>query len=337
MPTLLVTKKMSPELAARVQASVEGRRRRTGREARAPRDFRCFASAPLPHCRRDFRLTLSLRRAHRELESQRAALLERVRRESDELSPDELAAPQRMLPWLALLSARYEGDSVADELRPSAAFSASIARPTVYVRGPLSSFGDASRVTESASGSFKDAFVLCLNAPPSERSEKLLRVKARAAYSGRGEEMKSTLHVQRLMDALVGLPYLGSEWESRVRNADSREALDKLQRNFERAPLDGARLAARARLLLFVMDEPSDKAGPSELDGERPHDVRVTMVDLVKREVLLRLRRRVDPGWVSPATRAEYANGVDSCALALDVRAAVSAGGPVAAGQEKSR
>jgi hypothetical protein len=39
---------------------------------------------------------------------------------------------------------------------------------------------------------------------------------------------------------------------------------------------------------------------------------------------LLRLRRRVDPGWISPAVRAEYASGIDSCVLALDVHAAAA-------------
>jgi hypothetical protein len=236
-----------------------------------------------------------------------------------------------VLPWLALLSGSYEGDLVTDELRSLQSFSGSIARPTVYVRGPLSSFGGATRVNESASGSFKDAFVLCLNSPPAERSEKLLRRKVRAAYRSGSEGMKSTTHVQRLFDAIVGLPYLGAEWERKVKDADSRAELDRLRRAFDGAPLEGAKLAAEATLLLCVMDEPSDAAGPSELDGERPHDVRVGLVDLVKRKVLLRLRRRVDPSWVSPATRAEYAQGIDSCALALDVRAAVTASRPVSA------
>lgn len=325
MPTLLVTKKMSPALAARVQASVEGRRAAPGARLapRATSLFRLGAFATI--CIAVVWLALSFRRAHRELELERSALLERARRESALLTPDEHDAAQRILPWLALFSARYEGDLIADELRQGGSLATHIARPTVYVRGPVSSFADAARVTETASGSFKDAFVLCLNAPPDQRSEKLLRAKAHAAQAARSEAVQKTLHVQRLMDALVGLPFLGAAWQTRVEGASSLEALAKLRRNFEAAPLEGAKQAARAQLLLMVMDEESDAQGPSELDGERPHDVRVGLVDLAKRQVLLRLRRRVDPAWVSAATRAEYASGVDSCALALDVHAAVGA------------
>jgi len=332
MPTLLVTKKMSPELAARVQASVEGRRAAPGARL-APRAISLFRIGAFAVILGAIAwLTISVRRSHRDLEGQRGALLERVRHESAGLAPEDHTAIERLLPWLALLSGSYQGDLVVEELKPSGAFATSIARPTVYVRGPLASFGGGSRVNESAAGSFKDAFVLCLNSPPSERTEKLLRKKARAAYTSRGDGMNPTRHVQRLFDAIVGLPYLGTEWEKRVSDADSREQLDKLSRDLERAPLDSARQVAKAQLLLFVMDEPSDSKGPSELDGERPHAARVGLVDLVKRKVLLRLRRRVDPSWVSAATRAEYANGIDSCALALDVHTAVNAGRPVAAG-----
>ena len=37
----------------------------------------------------------------------------------------------------------------------------------------------------------------------------------------------------------------------------------------------------------------------------------------------LRFRHDVDPSWLSPAARAEYASGIDSCALALDLRKAL--------------
>ncbi len=52
--------------------------------------------------------------------------------------------------------------------------------------------------------------------------------------------------------------------------------------------------------------------------------MRVGLVDLEKDKVLLKLRRHVDPSWLSDATRAEYARGADSCTLAMDVRSALS-------------
>jgi len=70
------------------------------------------------------------------------------------------------------------------------------------------------------------------------------------------------------------------------------------------------------------MDE-ADGTGPTEL-GERAHHVRVGLVDLDKEELLLRLRRHVDPSWITPNVRAEYASGIDAGSLAGDVRAAVT-------------
>ena len=81
--------------------------------------------------------------------------------------------------------------------------------------------------------------------------------------------------------------------------------------------------AAKARQLLAVMDEPGDPKAPAELDGERPHAVRVTLTDLSSGQIRLRYRATVDPSWLSPTTRAEYASGIDGCALAVDLRNAL--------------
>jgi hypothetical protein len=69
------------------------------------------------------------------------------------------------------------------------------------------------------------------------------------------------------------------------------------------------------------MDEP-DEPGPADLDGERPHHVRVGLFDLKSSAVVLRARKRVDPNWLAAATRSTYASAVDGCDLALDVRSA---------------
>ena len=77
--------------------------------------------------------------------------------------------------------------------------------------------------------------------------------------------------------------------------------------------------------MLFAIDEPGEAGVAAELDGERPHQVRIGVVDLAADKVLLRLRRKVDPSWISSNARAEFASGIDSCGLALDVHAAVGA------------
>jgi hypothetical protein len=332
VPTLLVTKKMSPELAARVQASVQGRRAAPGARLKPTSISLLRFGLVLVIVSLSSWLALSIRRAHGETEAQRAALLDRVDNEASSLGPDELDTLARISPWLALFAGSYEGDLVADELRAPGAFAKTLAQPSVYVRGPISGFGGP-HDAETAATSFPDALVLCLIQPPKERSEKLLRSKARASYTSRDSGMRPTAHVERLFDAFVALPLLSRDWRQRVADAGSFEELTKLQRRFDQAPLEGAKRAARARYLLLAMDEPGDKGGPTELDGERPHSVRVGLINLQTKKVLFRLRRHVDPRWVSERSRAELAGGIDGCDLALQIHQAVSGEAEVARGQ----
>jgi hypothetical protein len=174
-----------------------------------------------------------------------------------------------------------------------------------------------------ALNSATDPLVLCLMDPPAERSEKLLLRKVRSVYGASVSTRQATAHVARLGDAVVGLPLLGPDWSARIALAEHPRELAVLERTLDRAPLAGARQAAKSALLLVAIDEPGDRSVPAELDGERPHYVRVALFDLKSSEPVLRLRKRVDPAWLSDATRAEYAHGVDSCALALDVHQAV--------------
>jgi hypothetical protein len=193
----------------------------------------------------------------------------------------------------------------------------------VYVRLPLAGVRGTASLEQAAAQSFKDALVLCLLDPPASRSEKLLVSRARRAFAGH-ERIGASAHVTRLYDAISGLPFLSREWERKVLAADDERALGELERRFNRAPLAAAKRAAKAELLLFALDEPSDGSGPIELDGERPHHVRVGLVDLETERLLLAFRRHVDPSWVSAANRAEYASGIDSCSLALDAQALVT-------------
>jgi len=55
--------------------------------------------------------------------------------------------------------------------------------------------------------------------------------------------------------------------------------------------------------------------------------VRVELRELRTGKLLLRLRRHVDPGWISTNVRWEHANGINSCALGLDIREQVSGAG----------
>lgn len=326
--TFLVTRKMSPELAARVRASVRGRRARQGTK-RAPRTVALVRLGIAGVLVAAISSLLLLRRqVNDELDGQRAALLEEIRQQSARISADDRHMLERARLWLTRSAQGYPGDFIAPRLRSDEDLRSILARPTLYVRGRLDDFRSSEGIDESAEASTKDAFVLCWLEPPASRSEKTILGRTRTAYAGGARMNQATAHVERLHAAFVILPLLEPAWEARVQHAEGRRDLLYLQRELERAPFEAATRALKARQLLFLMDEPGDTSGPTELDGERPHAVRIGLIDLAGDEPLLRLRRRVDPNWISEATRAEYARGMDSCALALDARAALRDGCP---------
>jgi hypothetical protein len=142
--------------------------------------------------------------------------------------------------------------------------------------------------------------------------------------------MQAAAHVERLEPLLQALPLLGPAWQQRVQAAETASALRGYRKLLEVAPIRAAVRAAKARQLLLVVDEPGDAKAAAELDGESPHAVRVIVTDLASDQLQLRFRHDVDPSWLSAGARAEYASGIDSCALALDLRAALGpqSGGP---------
>jgi len=319
MPTFLVTRNMSPALAARVQAAVSGARsggaRRNGRLKAALRLLSVLlvlgAALGSLHVRRE--------RAQR-LERERAELLGELSRHASGLGRADHKLPVRVTSAIALeASAVYAGDSIDAELRDERRLSDALTQPTLYLRGALDGLAQPARVPELAASSDKDAFVLCLVAPPETRSEKALRLKASAAYA-RGPSMAAAAHFERVGPLLQALPLLGRDFRDRVEKAESSAALHTLVELAHAAPLAAAVRAAKARQLLLVLDEAGSPDRPAELDGERPHAARVALVDLDDGRTRLRFRGSVDPDWLSSAARAQYASGIDSCALALDLR-----------------
>jgi hypothetical protein len=330
MATLLVTAKMSPELAARIEDSVRGTRASRGRRhgaVLAPRHvfflrlgLAAFTAAVVVS------FAMFHRRAELELDGVRASLLGTVRDRGASLAVEDRQAVARAESWLLRASSVYEGDLVADELRAPGALASTLTRPMVYVRGSIEDFTASGRIVDAASTSAKDSLLLCLLDPPASGAEKTLLPRVRTAYSNAALLDERTANVHRLYAAEIGLPVLLPAWSERVRSARESWELTRLRKELDSAPLDEAKRAASADLLLFAMDERGDGSGPTEIDGERPHEVRVGIVDLRSGKVLLRQRKRADPAWISPATRSQYAAGLDACRLALDVRNAVVSG-----------
>jgi hypothetical protein len=323
MPSFLVTKRMSPELAARVMKSVSGRApgRAGGRLKPLTALLRLSAIAFVATL--FFSVLYVKQKRAEELEQRRATLLAAARKHAASLTRTDFELAGRVEAALALQAVpAYAGDLFAAPLRSREGLDAALAQPMIYLRGPLDALGNPTRIAAIASNSWPDALVLCLLDPPAERSEKALKARARAVMGSRaGSERLG--HVERFDSVLQVIPLLQPAWQKRVEVADSAN-LRSYEKLFEVAPLARAVRAAKARQLLAVMDEPGDAKAPAELDGERPHDIRVTLTDLVSGEVLLRYRRTVNPSWISAPVRAEYAGGIDSCGLALDLRAAAT-------------
>ncbi len=321
MATFLVTSRMNPALAARVEASVRGRRKRPGASGIGPivigvaRVVAVVAVFGLV-----FAVVATRHRRHDDAEQARALLLGDVRTRTTALTPwDEECIP-RAESWLERFWGSYEGDFIAPELRAPGALDTILARPTLYVRGPAAAFANGTAIAAAAAASGKDPFVLCLASPPASKVEKIVLAKVRLAYAGGAPFEQATANVRLLGEAEVGLPLLRPEWLARVRAAEEVADLDDLRRQLDKAHTERATQAAKSTVLLAVYDEPGEGAGVTELDGERPHDVRIGLVDLTSSKLLLRLRKHVDPSWIAVATRAQFASGLDSCALAMDVR-----------------
>lgn len=321
MGTFLTTPRMNPALANRVRESI---RRGRSNGARASRRwtaaFRLAALAGIALA--VISLSVLRQRENDQLEQARRSLLDAVTEKRAELSDEDMATLNRAVTVLLRAPGPYEGDHLTNEARGSEGLSGILNRPIIYVRGPVDAFKNDEALRNAALLSTTEAFVQCLVDPPGARTEKALFEQIR----GGSRDGHRTAHVHRLYDLLSGIPLLEPAWKAKVREATKMRDLSRLERELHSARLDETTAAARSRLILFVLDEPSPPGGVTELDGERPHDVRVTLVSLEHPKPLLRVRRHVDPRVFSDRGRASHASALDSCALSFDVREAAAKG-----------
>ena len=325
MPTLLVTRKMNPALASRVEAAVTGRKgQRTASHASARLMRRVRSVVLLGLAGLLATVFLALRREHAVLQRAREGFVSQWAAQAASVTGTELDFLKRVETKLVELGNQYSGDFVAEELKTAGALPALLAKPAVYIRGPLGAFAGSNAVARAARESGKDTLLLCLLDPPVARDEKTLLEKARLGLLGGPKMHAATSSVLRLYDAEAGLPYLLPAFADRIRGAKDDVQLTQLSREFNVAPVGLGKRAIRSELLIAVFDEPNDKATVTELDGEAPHTVRLAILRLDKMTPLLRLRKHVDPSWITPNRRPQYARELDGCRLAVDVRDTVS-------------
>ena len=316
---------MNPALAARVHASVTGQRNKPSvshSTARWMSRVRFGVVTGLVVLA--VSIILSLRHEKAELEQSRAALFTQWQAQAGSISPRDQTFIKRVEQSLSGLTGLYTSDLVADELKISGAFAKALTSAAVYVRGPVSTLdGSSAAVAKVAADSGKDTLLLCLMDPPPTRDEKTLLAKARLAMSGSNAFLQATQSALRLYDAEVGLPILLPPWSARIKTAKNAQDLQRIEREFKRAPLASAKRLLRSELLIAALDEPSDKGTVTELDGEAPHYIRLAVIELNSAKVLLRMRKRVDPSWVTANRRSQYARELDGCRFAFDVHATV--------------
>jgi hypothetical protein len=310
---------MDPALAARVEASVTGKPIGSGKNI-SPRAMAFLRFAGIAGAiGMVLWIALVRRQANDALEADRNSLLAQLHENSLQATDGDKALLPRVETWVREHSGDYEGDLVDESIRGDN-MTATLAQPILYLRGPLEGFKTPQGIVDMAPTTFRDAFVLCLFDPPEKATEKTLREAAKAVYSN-GDRAKVMAHVSRFHVARVGLPFLLPQWEDRVKaTGDSRE-LAEMRRLLTKAALDTAVKAMKSRLVLVVMDEPKDGKGPSEIDGANRHYVRVMLVDMEANKVLLRQRKLVDPAWIPTNRRSDYASGINSCELGMEVRA----------------
>ncbi len=314
--TFLVTPKMHPALAARVEASVRGRRLAGERPVGLVAVARfagaavvlllCSAVAFAWHSRQGAR------------EQLRGQLLAAIDAQRQDLSERDHQLPSRA----ALIlrdEAQQHGDVVAGD---AGALDALLARPAVYVRLDREAIAGSDTLWRAAKDSVKDAFVMCLFDPPTARDEASLQQTITVAYSGGLEA--ATAGVRRLHSAAEGLRFLSRDFIERVEQADSLEALGELHSAFDRAPIAAAKQAARAEILIYLIDDPPEAGARVELDGASRHRAQAGIVEIAGSRPLVRLSRMLDPAWISEEGRFQHGRALDACRLALDLRAQVA-------------
>ncbi len=326
MGTFLTNSKMSPELRARIETSLRGGR--SASRSRLTPSLRTALRlvAVLVVVGSVVALLLDWRRSRRELQNAKAALIDEVEQARSGLDPPDKPLWSSAQAWLAEASGTTQRDYVDPPLNNPVTLAALLEQPAVYVRGSISGFATVSGFERAAADSGKDSFLACLLQPPASRSEKDLLPKVEAAYRGGAASNRETPRVHRLHDAIVAQPFIEDAWLDQVRNAGSVPEVNDLRKSLEQAQLERSGQAVQAKILIYLLDEPKEPGTASELDGASDHFVRFGIVDFNASQVALRLRRRIDPSWISKAKRVYLARGLNACRLAFDVRQELEAG-----------
>src|SRR6478736_509572 len=302
MPTFLVTSRMSKELRARVEASVQADlRQRTLFPNRARRSGYLRVLLGLCAVALGVFLVTTYRQSRLEVEERRGKILVQYRRMKAAIPGSARAHLQDLARQMTAVGTSAEDGALQEFL----------ARPFLYVRAERRELERKAEVLGVARESSVDALATCLVTPPANlRESTLLRAIGRAPVPDR---------VFAFGEALDALDFFDSSFEGEVKSAQHMQELERYASRLQRDALARGLGALSAKVLLFVVDEPKASGVVSDFDGEAPHDVALRIFDVESGRVLWQYRSPVDPAWISDKSRLAYSRPLDSCRLAHEL------------------
>lgn len=317
MPSLLTNERMSPELRARILQSLKGDARSRAGGSRVRHDGRIFrlcvfAGLVLAACA----LTITFRKSRAEFRAAHAELSGDYQASAQIFSSDYRARLARFEAFFGEAKEPYAGDFLAPRLKQGGvqALDELLAAPLVAVRGASLDWARGRRSSWEEGG--PDSLVRCLIEPPADIQESTL-------LRHLGHIYQPKLFADRFVNperALAGVKFVGSDFEADLKAASLMTEVQSLRRRLRQAELEAAAPFAEVQYLFYAMDEPKFPGAVSDFDGEAEHFIQLGLLDLNTGKAILRLRRRVDPDWLSEKSRLQYSRQLDSCRLAFEIR-----------------
>lgn len=321
--SLLTNPKMSPELRARVSSSVRGLRRGHGARLYAPTRTALLRLSVVGFVIVVVALVWRERQSRAlELAQAKERLLQEREQARATLTPNAYTLAERVQLVLRRESNDYAGAVRDDNLTTPNDWQALFRRRLLYARLPTGSVNSPEKLESHLSESKPDAFVLCLKQPAEGRDENALMKRINAINGDAMATKEQLLDVHPAFDAIVTLQLLERSIDESVERAAELKAVLDMQDMWDKARVDERLPSVSAEVLIALLDEPKVADTPVELDGASVHKARVMIVDLSrdKDKVLFRGRYDMNPSWVSERRRHQYANSLDSCRVATEIR-----------------
>lgn len=294
--------------------------------------------------------------AQGKLESQKSAVMAKQRAVMHTLGPKIVPFRDHVEAWVSALAR----DGQANEVVAGTALDAVANGPGVYLRLRLANAKDVAALRSAAARSQRDGFTSCLFVRHEETEGKACKSPSDCTGGLLCNDWSvcarpSQPYNLRLLYRTLRI--LSSEWTDELHQASTDLAVRAFELDLDAVTHNDVPVAVevlqRARYFTAVLDEdPPDglpvalarargerEESPEERIQRAPHVARVGIWDVRASRLLVRVRTEAagefipvgDRGATGPETLAAQQRQVNSCAIALDVKEAISAAGAPAA------